>query len=439
MIVTKPLKLILGLMAFGLMTIGISASYAQTPVSAGAAVNQFMPIGSWNVQPTALTKIRGLAGVKLPCMMTANFDNGYVVRLSGGDQKLLAMAIDFRQKVFRQGRKYPVTIRIDGGYTQKVTATAFAENVLLFNLRKISNIYTALQSATDLRLDVDGNVMGFTIGGINHAFERLEGCYRGETYDGSPVQAMVQNAVAPVSTATWEGALPKPSRVSLATGILAPDHKAERKASRSRSTRRNSDKTMLWQASAGDGLRQTLQGWGARAGVKVDWQAGSTGTIAQDFRLSGTFEEAVQNLMAQNATAMGIEANLRGAPLGVSSSAPQRLLPSYGAGSSSAGRSATSATPASMRAGSSKWNAPVGSSLQQVLSVWAKAAGVELVWQSNQGFSVKRAVSSNGSYEAALQALLNQYTGDDVRPAVQLNNDPVTGRRILFVQSTRVL
>jgi len=33
---------------------------------------------------------------------------------------------------------------------------------------------------------------------------------------------------------------------------------------------------------------------------------------------------------------------------------------------------------------------------------------------------------------------LGQFSHDNIRPAAQLNNDPQTGQRILFVQSTRV-
>ena len=77
--------------------------------------------------------------------------------------------------------------------------------------------------------------------------------------------------------------------------------------------------------------------------------------------------------------------------------------------------------------------------MQQILKNWSKQEGVEFIWESNQGFSVLSPVNVNGSYEEALQSLLGQYNNLRIRPAVNLNNDPVTGRQTLFVQSSRVL
>lgn len=435
MIIAKSLRLFiaLGLVTSGLVIAGTANSYAQISsmsVPTSAAVNQFMPIGSWSVQPTAITQVRGLSGVKLPCMMTANYDNGYVLRLSGGNHSLLAMAIDFRQNVFKQGRKYSAILRIDGGYTQKVSATAFTQNVLLFNLRKVPNFYSALQNAVDLRLEVEGNVMGFTVGGINHAFQRLEGCYSGEIQQANvPIQPMVTAASLPAPTAVKWGEN-VPSVYSRAPYVPQLNQRKDSVSSAASST--------LWTANVGDDLRQVLEGWSARAGVKLDWQSDQASTVPHNFRLNGTFTEAVQNIMAQSATVIGLEANLQSSGSSVSVGAPQPLLPSRG-GVASARHSSSGKMGSNGSHRGSKWSASAGSSLQQVLGAWAQEAGVEFVWAATQGFAVKRAVNGSGSYESALQSLLGQYTGDNVRPVVQLNKDPSTGRRILFVESTRVL
>ena len=62
----------------------------------------------------------------------------------------------------------------------------------------------------------------------------------------------------------------------------------------------------VWQARAGDDLRQTLHQWAARAGVDLSWQAGEASKIASDIQVRGSFEEAVQALMAQQATGAGL-------------------------------------------------------------------------------------------------------------------------------------
>jgi hypothetical protein len=47
---------------------------------------------------------------------------------------------------------------------------------------------------------------------------------------------------------------------------------------------------------------------------------------------------------------------------------------------------------------------------------------------------VKSPVQVNGSYESALQNLLDQYgAGDSQRPVGQLNIDPETGQRTLLM------
>ncbi len=403
------------------LILGTSAARAQSPV---AAIPQFMPIGAWRVEPTGLANIRGLANIKLPCMMMSSYDNGYIVRLSGGDQKLLAMAIDFRQNVFHQGRKYPAIIKVDGAYIQKVTATAFSENALIFNLRKLPNFYQTLQSAGSMELEIEGNVMQFTMGGLNYAFERLESCYSSDgpwvasTSNAMKAQQGAQSSGAPLaSVSKWEDKV-TPVSARMGSGM------------------KSSARSSLWEAKAGDDMKQTLQGWANRAGVNIDWQAAQGGRVVSDLRVSGGFEDAVKALMAQNAAAMGLEANLKGAHSSSSTAsygAPQRLSPSRASGSSVSRGSA-----GLVGVGTAKWSAPAGSSLQQVLRAWSRQAGVELAWEANQGFAVKSTVSANGSYEAALQSLLNQFTNDSVRPAAQLNNDPVSGRRMLLVQSTRI-
>jgi hypothetical protein len=72
------------------------------------------------------------------------------------------------------------------------------------------------------------------------------------------------------------------------------------------------------------------------------------------------------------------------------------------------------------------------------LDAWSRKEGVEFVWQANQGFGVKKTVHSNGRFEDAVTSLLQQYSNDTVHPTAQLNTDPATGRRTLFVQSTRI-
>jgi hypothetical protein len=380
--------------------VGNSQAYAQM---AGPSVPQFMPTGNWSVEKTAFAQTRGLAGIQLPCMMATSYDNGYVLRFSGNTGQMLAMAVDFRQDAFVQGRKYPATVGLNQSGGNNMTATAFSESTLIFNLRPVSGFYQQLQGASALTLNVDGNAFVFALGNVTESLARLESCFGPSS---SPI--LEANIGTPMAPKAWnDKALP--------------------------STQNKAPMMMSWQANAGDDLQETLQEWSSRAGVRVDWQSDRGGQVVSDINVDGTFEQAVQLLMAQNATALGVDASMMGRSLspqmslgGPSNSAmaPQPITPNLRSNPSRA---------------SGRWSAPAGANLQLVLQQWSKDEGVEFLWQSHHEFILKRPVQTSNSYEAALQAILGQFSNENIRPAAQLNNDPQTGKRILFVQSSRVL
>lgn len=403
-----------------LTLMGAGQAKAQNQIG---KIPQFLPTGGWTVQQTAFSEARGLQGINLPCMMATSYNNGYSLRFSGSNQKILAMAIDFRQDVFVQGRKYPANLSVDDTYNRNVSGTAFSKSVLIFNMREMGGFYSAISDAVKMKLDVEDNPMMFALGGINNALVKLDRCSSGDK------QPVMEGALLPLGKASAPSPMTWEEEVTPVSARVSKDIKKAEIA-----------KAPMWEAKAGDDMKSTLESWAVRAGVQLDWQANQGGTVADDIRVQGSFEDAVQTLMARNAAALGLDANIKSAPQRKSgmtqiSSSPQQLIPSRMMGNVS--------KPVSMMgAGASnngRWSAPVGTSLQQVLQTWSKEAGVELVWQANQGFAVRLPVNSSGSYEQALQSLLNQYTDEKVRPNAQLNNDPVTGRRTLFVQSSRVL
>ena len=179
----KKLALCLSLLILS-FTIFSSASKAQV----NAALPTFEPTTGWAVNQTLLSKNHGLKNVKLPCMMATEFNNGYIVRIAGGDNKLMALAVDFRQQVFQQGRQYEAQIDIDGAYVQPVTATAFSESILLFNIRKTQGLYERIEAAKYLTLFVEDNGFKFALTNIQTGLASLESCYNGNLGDVSAPQ-----------------------------------------------------------------------------------------------------------------------------------------------------------------------------------------------------------------------------------------------------------
>lgn len=423
------LAIFVALGAFG--TLGADQAHSQISSKMAPSIPQFMPVSGWSVEKTAFAQTRGLNGVKLPCMMAANFDNGYVVRLSGNSGQMLAMAVDFRQNVFTQGRKYPATIGLNQAGGFNTTAIAFSESTLIFNLRSFNGFYQQLQGAGALTLNVDGNAFVFGLGNMPEALGRLEGCFGPS---GGPA---ITNA-GMLSGGLSEPKMPNEQRSPTIT-VRDWNEKVQPSAPATRPMGVQSTPQMppmaQWQASAGDDIRATLSRWSNRAGVALAWQSDRGGKVVSDINVNGSFEQAVQMLMAQNSTALGIDAMMGGSNASMSLggprsspvvvSAPQPIMPDA--------RSNVS-EPMAL----SKWTAPAGADLQVVLQQWSKREGVDFVWQANHSFQLKRPVSGDQSYEAALQAVLSQFSSDGVHPAAQLNNDPETGQRLLVVQSSRV-
>lgn len=176
-----------------------------------------------------------------------------------------------------------------------------------------------------------------------------------------------------------------------------------------------------WTASAGDDMRGVLERWGSRAGVDVQWDAVNNGRVASDVNVTGTFEQAVQTLMAQNAAALGLEADMR-------QSAAQTAPVFTQASNSVNGHKWQGSL------GQSKWVAARGASLRETLQRWSVQDGTAFLWKAGREYKVKETVQNNGNYTEALQQLLNQYADDTIRPAAQFNADPVTGNKLLTVE-----
>ncbi|NQZ13338.1 MAG: TcpQ domain-containing protein [Alphaproteobacteria bacterium] len=447
-------------LAVGVMCAVNSASYAQTSVPAPAAptlngspaavtpmpapvvmpvgmapamvaapaleMPSFTPTEGWGVTKTSLAQARGLQDVRLPCLMTTEFDNGFVVRLSGGGGSILAMAIDFRQSVFKKGHKYSAVVSM-AGMTKQISATAFAPNILLFNTRDWPGFYGAVAQGTDMVIDVEGNVMRFMMSDIEGGLKKLEHCFNPNAGQGAPMpMGAPLTPMSPIAGSPVEAMPPQsPQSDSIPSLSRQPNlNKNEFQGS-------GPGKTQIWSASAGETLDVVLARWGAQAGVDVSWQAGAPIPVQNDLQFRGGFTQAVQTLMAQNAAISGLKANLVGDMQTATPAPPTPLVPM---GSISSRDTAVSSVAADI---AGRWSAPAGSSVQGVLALWAQQEGVEFVWQSSQNFALKRGINAGNSFEAAVQSVLEQFVNDPLRPTARLNKDPNTGQRVLFVFSDR--
>jgi Toxin co-regulated pilus biosynthesis protein Q len=168
-----------------------------------------------------------------------------------------------------------------------------------------------------------------------------------------------------------------------------------------------------WSATAGEDMKVVLSRWALQAGYDLDWQASQGGKVVRDLRLNGSFEDAVAQLMAENSAGTGVGGYIETGK-GV------KELPSA---LSAAQHAPTGA----------QWSGPSGANLQTVLDDWGRKAGVTVIWDGYASIPLKNAIALNGTFEEAVQTLLDQYQNDPARPTGQLNQDPDSGERILIM------
>lgn len=400
------------------------------PVFAQGNVATFTPVNSWTVGATELSSVRGLKGVRLPCVISNEYDNGYIVRFSGGGNKMLALAIDFRQDVFEQGRKYDAMLTVGDGYVKQVGGSAFTSSTLIFSLRSIPDVYKVLKASNDMSLDIEGNAFKFSLQQLAQNFAALESCYNTGNAAVIPPVSGVQdasiaatNAPAAIIPSVESHALPQSfDEIMKATpSSVAPVNVAQVMPRPTPVTPRPSQISRAvdvapklaqqnqWNATAGEDIKTVLQRWSNTAGYDLQWQASDSGNVVQDISLNGSFENAVSQLLAENRAVTGIDGRFN-QPDNMTS------MPSSATG---------------------QWSASAGDSLKSVLDGWASKADAKIVWKSSPSVSLKKTINQSGEFEGAVQAALDQFANDQQRPVGALNIDPVSGKRTLIMDLDR--
>lgn len=78
------------------------------------------------------------------------------------------------------------------------------------------------------------------------------------------------------------------------------------------------------------------------------------------------------------------------------------------------------------------WEAVRGADLHETLRLWSDQARAEVLWGAGQGFSVPGTFKFTGTFENAVAALLEGFSGDG-RPVANLYIDPQSGQRSLVI------
>lgn len=534
------------------------------PLSVSAqSVAELTPTSPWLVNSAGVDRQLQSGGqrMKLPCVMANQYNNGFILRLSGGGGQLLSLSLDFRQNAFNQGAVYPAMLSVDGVSTYQLQGSAFSPGVLIFSLREAQGLYEAVQAGKVLALNVAGNTMVFSLHQAAEGMRRLESCYSPpsqmmqaaaqpqpitpaapteevyiprqekpafkqpaaddllkaeaqseprtvstpdsgdkntvtasvlpvieplsekelrdlnltaddlEPYDppaiepqktmvlaeakpiaapkvasvpkveAQPVAKVEPQAVQPVEAKEVAAITPpkiaKPQAKEVEYASVRPRNTLDAPRTSAAvtlgtptpiaptaSVLANSD---VWEASAGEDIKIVLARWAERAGTDLVWEADGGGKVAQDVRVDGSFEAAVAQLMADNAAAMGLRGQFADddkivpvEKITVAANAPQ-----------------ANSVPTSIVDAGSEWRAEQGDDMKTVLQIWAAQNDVDLVWEADERFTLKKDIDTVGGFAEGVEAMLTQYDEEMVRPVGQLNRDPDTGHVSLIIQTDR--
>lgn len=317
---------------------GTSSALAQDSGSPDSGV--LAPMSGWLVGPAVMTLPAGIPEMPLPCVMMNQFDNGFVLRLSGGGHRLAAMAIDFRQPVFTPGQRYPLRVFILPDYQGDFEATAHDQATLILNLVQDELIYRALAPANGMDMSIGPTVVRFDLTGISDGLRRLESCFR-PSKESLPVREVRSLRATPAGEPPSPPEPPplrpdeqfRPGMKTLSAPqtdplglfesrdwLAAQDSGARFSPdrlngfSRAENTRPLPSETAplgqntslpVWHASAGEDVQDVLARWSRKAGVSLVWTAQRGGRVGSDFRYQGTFEDAVSDFLAQAGTFRG--------------------------------------------------------------------------------------------------------------------------------------
>ncbi len=307
------------------LTILFAMGLFSSPALAEDQTPIYVPTSGWLVGPASLapgTEDEGRD--KLPCIMMNQFDNGYTFRFSAGNKKILAVAVDFRQSAFTAGAHYPLTFDVPPSFSKKADGVAYNDAILMITAndgQEAADWYKAVAGGREVRLGLGKKSVDFALVGAADGLKRVEECY-----SPSPMKHIADAASDQTSSDDDQKAAPKaeaaPEVPSIDTnpiqsgnasppidGLLENAAKEvkrtipppERNPAAAAATPVDASPNVAekWQAPHGSSLRDVLDSWARRKDITVSWTATHQFPVKESISVDGSFEQAVQSLIAQ--------------------------------------------------------------------------------------------------------------------------------------------
>lgn len=314
-----------------------TVAYAQEEVT-----SLLVPANAWLVGPTTLEDGSAAEG-GMPCVMVNKFSNDVEMRISGGAEEILAMALTVNEKAFEKDQSYLVTIGFDANDGIQIPAQAFNENTLVVGLEEGKNFYKSLKESDAMVIKLGSASLEFSLLGVPQGLKRLENCFQ----PVARITAMPETASAPSVIPEQEAAGLRTlyaaeskkinEMIDMATGDALPSVPAEEPMSAPEAEVSKAEpepkeepvkepevvpvpvrdvkprdilssgahvmasegQQMRWRVMKGGGLQGVLGVWAQSANARLVWKSDQSFSVPESLALQGTFEAAVETVLAQ--------------------------------------------------------------------------------------------------------------------------------------------
>ncbi len=195
------------------LLLGTSAPYGIA--QAGEPELYFYPKSKWVV--SRINSDQEPHGI---CTISNQLNNGYILELSGSEQGISNINIDFRQNAFQQNLKYEVQYKIPGISRAIIPSRASKQNLIVSDLSGKQGFAKKLASAGVLDVQIRDNNFRIYLTGLKASMPQFEDCV-------SPMEFMAQDETsAPTSkNALIEDTMeiiPEPELASLESNLAPP-------------------------------------------------------------------------------------------------------------------------------------------------------------------------------------------------------------------------
>lgn len=160
--------------AIGLFTLFSATSALSADVKEPEV--HFYPAKTWNVSSAPVD----VAGATVQrCTITNEFNNGFIVQLTGSHRWVEALQIDFRQDAFDPGQTYDVALTVPGINNKTLSGQAASPSQMVIGLKGQKDFYQTIRDSSVFDLKIDDNEFRFYMVGFDQKAQGFERCMAG--------------------------------------------------------------------------------------------------------------------------------------------------------------------------------------------------------------------------------------------------------------------